>query len=387
MNRSWNFILTIIVAVLATNSIHAQVVVDASAFGRLVTEPNGNRDDNNGGGDSNTLVGLNTGLVENFTFYQVDLSGLAGAQTSGATVSIGVVGFFNNANHGQPSDMIQLNYLPGSNSGFDAGVGVITGDDSPADDGSISFLNRVQFSGSGTSEPWMDAMGNPVADLAAAIVPIATVDGWVQNDAPPTIEFVLDGPSAQALIDEGVPAFVMSAIDDGDNRSRFWIGNAINADVLSITFDDVVVGDGSVPPANFTVFRGVSLSGSITDFESSDDVSAMYNPGFVLNDTEAPVWLIFDANAPNANEFFVESQAGTPGLTYTVEAFDFTTQAFAVIDTQSEAFNVDQVVTFPVSAEHIDTGGDVQARVGWRQSGFIINFPWEVRVDQVGWNQ
>ena len=29
----------------------------------------------------------------------------------------------------------------------------------------------------------------------------------------------------------------------------------------------------------------------------------------------------------------------------------------------------------------------VKSRVGWRQTGFIINFLWEVRVDQVGWNQ
>ena len=129
------------------------------------------------------------------------------------------------------------------------------------------------------------------------------------------------------------------------------------------------------------------MSGTITDFENSDDARALYNPGFTINSTEAPVWLIFDAIAPTANEFFVESQAGTLGLTYTVEAFDFTTQSFTVIGTQPEVFNSDQVVTFPVSAEHIDTGGEVQTRVGWRQTGFTLNFPWEVRVDQVGWNQ
>ena len=388
MNRSLKIFLTLIVAVLAsTSSTHAQFVVNASASGRLVTEPSGARDDNNGGGDPYALVGLNTSLVENFAFYQMDLSALAGTQTSGATISIGVVGFFSNANHGQPTDLIQLNYLPDSNSGFDPGVSMITGNDTPADDGSISFLNRVQFSGSGTSEPWLDGAGNPVANLAEAIVPIATVDGWFQGDAPPTVEFVLDGPTAQGFIDDGIAAFIMSAIDDGDNRSRFRLGNGKFADALSITFETGDGGGGgSAPPAIFTVFRGVSLSGTITDFENSDDARALYNPGFTINSTEAPVWLIFDAIAPTANEFFVESQAGTLGLTYTVEAFDFTTQSFTVIGTQPEVFNSDQVVAFPVSAEHIDTGGEVQTRVGWRQTGFTLNFPWEVRVDQVGWN-
>ena len=79
MNRSLKIFLTLIVAVLAsTSSTHAQFVVNASASGRLVTEPSGARDDNNGGGDPYALVGLNTSLVENFAFYQMDLSALAG---------------------------------------------------------------------------------------------------------------------------------------------------------------------------------------------------------------------------------------------------------------------------------------------------------------------
>ena len=144
---------------------------------------------------------------------------------------------------------------------------------------------------------------------------------------------------------------------------------------------------GPSSPETITVFRGIELSGTITDFESSDDVRAVYNPGFVLTNVEAPVWLIFDGVAPSATEFLVESQAGTPGLTYTVEAFDFTAGALAVIGTQAEVFDVDQVATFPITADNIDAGGEVQTRVGWRQTGFTINFPWEVRVDQVSWNQ
>ena len=195
------------------------------------------------------------------------------------------------------------------------------------------------------------------------------------------------GPTAQSLIDDGVAGFIMTVIDAGDNRSRFWLGNGIYADVLTITFDDVVFGDGKIPPANFSTFRGIQLSGTINDFQLSDNVRALFNPGFVLNNTEAPVWLIFDAVAPNAIAFFVESQAGTPGLTYTVEAFDFTTQAFNIIGTEAETFNADLISMFPITAANIDTGGEVQARVGWRQTGFVIQFPWEVRIDQVGWNQ
>ena len=144
---------------------------------------------------------------------------------------------------------------------------------------------------------------------------------------------------------------------------------------------------GFVVPAAYDPFRGIELSGAITDFADSDDTRAMYNPGFTIGAFEAPVWLIFDAVAAGATDFSVESQAGTPGLTYTFEAFDWAAGVFVVVGDQAELFGADQVVTFPIGPENIDVGGEVRSRVGWRATGFTINFPWEVRVDQVGWIQ
>ena len=179
-------------------------------------------------------------------------------------------------------------------------------------------------------------------------------------------------------------------------RLDYTIGGAIiySDGEFATNGETVVVGGttggpgGFVAPTAFTPFRGIQLSGTLADFAESDDASATYNPGFTLNNLEAPVWLIFDGNAPSATSFRVESNAGTPGLTYTVEAWNFNTSAFDIIGTQSEAFNSDAIVDFDlVAADHIDTDGSVQTRVGWRQTGFVINFPWEVRVDQAGWNQ
>ena len=132
----------------------------------------------------------------------------------------------------------------------------------------------------------------------------------------------------------------------------------------------------------------MELSAQLSDFVDSDDVRARFNPGFVLNSMEAPVWLEFFANAPSAINFLVESQAGTPGLTYTVEAWNYVTTSYDVLGTQGEGFNADAVTTFALtSADQIDGGGDVRSRVGWRKTGLTINFPWEARIDQVGWNQ
>ena len=141
-------------------------------------------------------------------------------------------------------------------------------------------------------------------------------------------------------------------------------------------------GGGCVAPASYTVFRGNELSGALGDFGASDDVAARYNPGFTINNLEAPVWLVFDAVAAGTTDFSIESQAGTPGLTYTAEAWNWNTNSYDELGTQDEQFNADQTVTFAITpADHVDGSGNVRARVGWRKTGFTINFPWEVRVD------
>lgn len=157
---------------------------------------------------------------------------------------------------------------------------------------------------------------------------------------------------------------------------------------LAIWQDKSRIGgdDGFVSPASYNVVRGIELTGSIAAFSNSDDTRSTYNPGFTLNGEEAPVWLEFNANAPQASEFFVESRASTPNLEYTVEAFNWDTLSFDVVGVVAESFNVDQVISTPIVADHVDTNGAVRSRVGWRTAGFTINFPWVVRVDQVGWN-
>ena len=105
----------------------------------------------------------------------------------------------------------------------------------------------------------------------------------------------------------------------------------------------------------------------------------MYNPGFTLNDTEAPVWLIFDYAAPAGGSIEVTSNAGTPGLAMTAEYNDGSGLfSFVEIGTASETFNAftTEVFTLPASTDRV--------RIGWRQTGFVLNFPWEIRVDAVG---
>ena len=148
-----------------------------------------------------------------------------------------------------------------------------------------------------------------------------------------------------------------------------------------------------VPPATVTVFRGIQTGGAGSDLADSDDVFTSYNPGFTLNSIEAPVWIIFDANlpfeSPSSLMLEYESQANTPGLTATFEAFNWVSNSYDVVDTSSESFNSDSIVSVDLSAnapDYVVAGtADVRARLGWRQTGFTLLFPWEARIDRVIW--
>ena len=155
----------------------------------------------------------------------------------------------------------------------------------------------------------------------------------------------------------------------------------------NLSFDLEMV-DAIVPAASFNTFRGNQIGGTLADVQDSDDTRLEFNPGFTINSLEAPVWIEFEAVLDGSASYNLnyESQAGTPGITVTAEQFNFNTSSYDIIGTAPETFNVDTVETFPVvSADHIDAAGGTMSRLGWRQTGFIINFPWEARIDQVFW--
>ena len=89
---------------------------------------------------------------------------------------------------------------------------------------------------------------------------------------------------------------------------------------------------GCVPPASYTVFRGIQTGGSLASFQMAGDGDvATFNPGFTINNTEAPVWLVFDANAPNATDISVTSTAGTPGIGVRAECWNWSTSMYVQV--------------------------------------------------------
>ena len=172
----------------------------------------------------------------------------------------------------------------------------------------------------------------------------------------------------------------------------WWTGTA-EYETQIANLGGVFIGNESFHLDNVTVFRGTTISGTMADVLESDDSYMTFNPGFTLNSSEAPVWLIFDAllpsNSPATLTLTIESQANTPGLTATVESLNWNTGLFETIDDSAAGFNSDQVLTLDLTANSSDyvqgSSGAVLTRVGWRQTGFTLLFPWEVRVDQTIW--
>ena len=200
----------------------------------------------------------------------------------------------------------------------------------------------------------------------------------------------------------GTSGFDQGVSIDVDQSDRILIAGDTQGD---IDFDDNVSGGmdffiGSyvpVPrpikstPETFSLFRGTQLGGEIVDLAFSDDSTLDVQPGFVLNELEAPVWIVVEGNLVadlSAVDFQIETSANTPGLTYTVEFWNWNTSSYDTVGVAAESFNVEFFENYGgVVADHVRAGDSaVQARVGWRSTGFTLVFPWEVRIDQLAWN-
>ena len=147
--------------------------------------------------------------------------------------------------------------------------------------------------------------------------------------------------------------------------------------------------DVAIPPDSITAFRGIQTAGELSSFSNSDNQRAVFTPGFILNSSESPVWLEFNTStAQTATNFLVESRANTPGIEFELEAWNWNDNSFRLLGSNDAPFGNDGVFVFPIEPkDHISPRGEARTRVGWRQTGFIISFPWRVEIDQAGWNE
>jgi hypothetical protein len=226
-------------AMVAGHATSAPVSLDYTKDTRVLSGA-GARDDNNGGGDTSALIGISNG-VDNFRIFDFDFSGLTGQTVTGdATLSFLSSTNSTGASGGTADDIVWVRALFDDNAGWVEGTGGISGSDNQTDDGSVSFLNRVQYNdnpgpASGTTEAWMDDSGADVADLLGALTGnLDTAAGVVDSNRPGSlITFTIDQAVVQDWIDNGFTGIVMGNDDDGDGNSRFRL------DQGNLSFDAV----------------------------------------------------------------------------------------------------------------------------------------------------
>jgi len=183
-----------------------------------------------------------------------------------------------------------------------------------------------------------------------------------------------------------VDSLVGSTFEDDD----YQIAADINGDGVIDEMDADFFGPTESIAQAINIVRGNLISGTAVDANESDDSYFVFQPGFTLNSTEPPIWLLANTVVPSLDTELtlqIEANANTPNISQVVEAFDFSTGQFVQVGQQNLSFNFDAVIDIDVDfASFVQAGtGDVLNRVGYRSNGFTLLFPWTVSIDQFLW--
>ncbi len=197
------------------------------------------------------------------------------------------------------------------------------------------------------------------------------------------------GPAS--LLSIGINPEALSFADfDGDGLTDLVTGNRDSSN-MSVMITRTCTPGAITAPDGFIAFRGFLASGTLADVLESDDNDLCYEPGIVLNPTEAPVTLDFSGTLPNDSpstlDVTIESSANTVGLEITFSFWNFNTNMWDVVGTAGQSLNTDTVRTFAGNpADHVEPGtGEVMTRYEVRVVSFIFIFPWTDCVDHVFW--
>ncbi len=163
-------------------------------------------------------------------------------------------------------------------------------------------------------------------------------------------------------------------------------------DLANFCFEVFVNPLETLLPSNYSLERGMVLSGELADLWYSDDLYLVMRPWIVLSGAEAPVRIVIEGRLSNPStvtslDFLLESGVNMSNLGLTIEMFNFTTNSWVVVH-QSTASTTDSTIQVsapgPV-ANFRDGTGRVRSRISWRALGIVIGYPWQARIDRAVW--
>lgn len=142
-------------------------------------------------------------------------------------------------------------------------------------------------------------------------------------------------------------------------------------------------------PSVIDIVNGLQVDGSLQDLFSSDDTRLILNSE-PTRISEPSVLLEFEGETPLSNGtamLRLESQASTPGLTRSVEAWNWQSNQYEAIDSSQGSYGADTSDEFLLGADHVNSNQGVRIRIGWTQTGIVFGYPWQVRIDRLSWSQ
>ena len=243
--------------------------------------------------------------------------------------------------------------------------------------------------------------GGAMADLGT-FAPYYTRGTSINNSGQVlgTIETYVGGPVGVFLYTNGVMHNFTDLLDSSGTGWSQWTAAQINDSGYIVGYA-VVNGNTDAflaqpyeadLPTSYSIYRGIYASGSLASLFSIDGDYLKVLTGPTLNTNEPPISVIVNGtttvSSPSDLRLSMTDHANTPGLTQTIELWDYQAAAWVVAGTQSvKTTDTTQVALTANPARFVQTGTNaVKARVSWKQTGPTLIFRWSASIDQVVWN-
>lgn len=185
------------------------------------------------------------------------------------------------------------------------------------------------------------------------------------------------------------------------NRSGSYQLYLMNADGTNVVQVTNTAGTNETPqyqplgvlsrPVAFAVPVGTVTSGSLSSLLYSEDSRITLRPGIVFSTSQPPIQLTADGflalSDPSQIHLRLEASVNQANLQMAVELYNYTTNAFEQIYTGPAETNdrtlTSHVTTNPSRFVHAGDAA-VKARISWKASGPVFSYPWQAKVDWIG---
>ena len=144
-----------------------------------------------------------------------------------------------------------------------------------------------------------------------------------------------------------------------------------------------------------TPVRGTLNGGEVSDTATSDDQYLNFLADGPSPTTEPAIQFVLDGtlstDKQDSLELAFESNANTVGLTNTIEVFNWNIDKYELVDSFVPSVGTDSGRTVDLTAGIADyvqpRTNAVRCRIGFQQSGPVLFFPWQIRVDKFSWTE